>query len=325
MAGLDVQPFIALTDKSWFDFLASRAVDGVVDEVNFWSPKSTTPLKTMVPGEPVFLRLKKPWHAIAGYGFFAHFSVMDLDVAWDYFDWKNGDADKLRFLGRVGAYRGVDLLNPATTREHLGCTILRSVHFWPTERWMPWAEAEGWHANIVQGKAERDPRRVVKLLQQMDADEQLIPDDLSVDPFEPLTADEREVTLSSRIDREGQGAFRARILDAYGRCCAITGEHTEPVLDAAHIQPYLGARSNHVQNGLLLTKEFHTLFDLGYVGVTPDYQILVSPALQRDWRNGKRYYPFDHKNLVKVPDRQELRPSRKALEWHLANRFRKAS
>ena len=75
-------PFIALTDKAWFDFLAGHAEHGVVDEVNFWSPASTEPLKEMQPGEPVFLRLKKPWHAIAGYGLFAHFSVLDLDVAW---------------------------------------------------------------------------------------------------------------------------------------------------------------------------------------------------------------------------------------------------
>lgn len=27
--------------------------------------------------------------------------------------------------------------------------------------------------------------------------------------------------------------------------------------------------SNHVQNGVLLTEEFHTLFDRGYVTITP--------------------------------------------------------
>lgn len=42
------------------------------------------------------------------------------------------------------------------------------------------------------------------------------------------------------------------------------------VLDAAHIQPCLGPRSNHPQNGLVLTKEFHALFDRGYVTVTPE-------------------------------------------------------
>jgi hypothetical protein len=95
------------------------------------------------------------------------------------------------------------------------------------------------------------------------------------------------------IRRLGQGTFRARLLDAYGRRCAITGERTEPVLDAAHIQPYLGPRSNHIRNGLVLSKEFHTLFDLGYVGIDPDYKVHVSPRLYDEWHNGRRYYEYD--------------------------------
>jgi hypothetical protein len=221
-------PYIALTDKAWFDFLAARADRGVVDEVNFWSPASSDPLKTLHPGEPVFFRLKKPWHAVAGYGLFAHFSVLDLDVAWDCFGWKNGDPDKLRFLTRIGGYRGIDLLHPKARREHLGCTILRSAHFWPEERWLPWAEAQGWQVNIVRGKSERDSARALRLLAEMDADQQLIPDDLSERPFEPFDVDERAFVLRSQATREGQGAFRTRVLDAYGRRCAITGEHTEP-------------------------------------------------------------------------------------------------
>jgi hypothetical protein len=37
-------PFIANTDRAWFDFLASKAISGVVDEVNFWLPKGTSVL-----------------------------------------------------------------------------------------------------------------------------------------------------------------------------------------------------------------------------------------------------------------------------------------
>ncbi len=103
-------PFIAVTDKAWFDFLADRADDGALDEVNFWSPRSTRPMKQMALGEPVFFRLKSPVNAIAGYGFFAHFAVLDLEVAWQRFGWKNGDPDRRRFLDRIGKYRGVDSL-----------------------------------------------------------------------------------------------------------------------------------------------------------------------------------------------------------------------
>jgi putative restriction endonuclease len=37
--------------------------------------------------------------------------------------------------------------------------------------------------------------------------------------------------------RLGQGAFRLLVTDAYQRRCAVTGERTLPVLDAAHIRP----------------------------------------------------------------------------------------
>src|SRR5688500_12535123 len=73
-------------------------------------------------------------------------------------------------------------------------------------------------------------------------------------PFELVETDHRRWISVPAAVREGQGTFRARLLDAYGRRCAVTGERTEPVLAAAHIQPYLGARSNHIQNGILLTQ-----------------------------------------------------------------------
>jgi putative restriction endonuclease len=316
-------PFIGVTDKAWFDFLSSRADGGYLDEVNFWSPRSTTPIKRMSLAEPFFFRLKAPVNAIAGYGFFAHFAALDLEIAWQCFGWKNGDPDRPSFLRRIGEYRGVNLLAPRVERAPLGCTILRSVQLWPEARWIPWGEDEGWARNIVQGKTERDEARAVRLLAQMQASDQLIPD-LLEPGFDPVEIDERSVATRDVTLREGQGAFRARVLDAYGRACAITGEHTEPVLDAAHIQPYLGPRSNHVQNGLLLTKEFHTLFDLGYVTVSPDYVVHVSPALMTDWQNGKRYYPYDDKPLITVPESGAERPSASALEWHNERVFRRA-
>lgn len=317
-----LEPFIANTDRAWFDFLASRAIGGRVDEVNFWLPRATAPMKAMSPGETVFFRLKRPDYAIAGYGFYAHFEAVDLHLAWSMFGWKNGDPDKRRFFERIGAYRGTDLLDPRATVAPIGCTILRDATFWPESRWIPWGMAQGWAANIVQGKTERDRERASALAAAVLADSRHLPDDLA-ERFVPLELDERTFVLRETAEREGQGAFRLRLLDAYGGQCAITGEHTVPVLDAAHIQPYLGPRSNHVQNGLLLTKEFHALFDAGYVAVTPDYEVRVSERLRADWKNGKRYYPYDRERLLHLPDDPALRPSRDALAWHLEHVFKK--
>ena len=48
-----MRPFIALTDKAWFGYLSSAAQDGIVDEVNFWSPKSTFTRQSMALGMTV--------------------------------------------------------------------------------------------------------------------------------------------------------------------------------------------------------------------------------------------------------------------------------
>jgi len=308
-------PFLALTDKAWFDYLTSIASEGRVDEVNFWSPRAQRPMKQMRPGAPVFFRLKSPINAVAGYGFFAHFTILELDTAWSTFGIKNGDPNRQRFLQRIGGYRNSDLSAHSDNRKPLGCTILRDAVFWPQQRWIPWGASEDWKPNIVQGRTETDANRASRLLGEIQLDALGEPEDFA-SQFEPLDIDERELAAASVHYREGQGAFRTRILDAYGRRCAISGEKTEPVLDAAHVQPYLGPRSNHVQNGLLLSKEFHALFDHGLLTVTPDYRIRVSSQIKERWSNGRRFYSFDEQPLISLPKEPDKQPSRDALRWH---------
>jgi putative restriction endonuclease len=67
--------------------------------------------------------------------------------------------------------------------------------------------------------------------------------------------------------RIGQGVFRIAVTDAYGRACAVTGEHSLPALEAAHIRPYAAEGLHDVANGLLLRSDLHRLFDKGYVTV----------------------------------------------------------
>lgn len=64
----EIRPFIAVTDRGWFDFLSSCAGGGRLDEVNFWSPRAIRPIKNFRPGDPFFFRLKQPVNAIVGEG-----------------------------------------------------------------------------------------------------------------------------------------------------------------------------------------------------------------------------------------------------------------
>lgn len=320
---MSAEPYIAIADPRGYEFFMGRlgGEGGVIDEVNFWSPKSQRPLKAMALGTPVFLRLPRPHHALVGYGFFAHFVVLDLREAWNMFEWRNGDATEPEFLRRLGSFRGVDLLEPGAARAPIGCTILRDVRYWPRERWVRWGAAEGWKANTVQGATERDAARAQRLLALITKDGLRCPDDLeSEGSFDPVGED---ATGPLRVvaARVGQGTFRARLLSAYGGRCAITGECIQPVLDAAHIQPYRGAASNHVQNGLLLTKDLHALFDAGYLGIEPDARtVLVSERLRKDWHNGKHFYALRGAPLREAAS-ESHRASAGALRWHLETTF----
>jgi putative restriction endonuclease len=119
----------------------------------------------------------------------------------------------------------------------------------------------------------------------------------------------------------GQGIFRLAVTDAYDRACAVTGEHSLPALEAAHIRPYGDGGAHEIPNGLLLRSDIHRLFDKGYVGVTLDHRFIVSKRLKDDYANGHSYYPLDGR-AIRVPPRAEEHPSAQWLEWHLAQRFR---
>jgi hypothetical protein len=130
--------------------------------------------------------------------------------------------------------------------------------------------------------------------------------------FDPTgIKDARTRILSSIVRRQGQPAFRRRLLSAYNRRCAITGCSVESVLEAAHIVPYKGEITNRPENGILLRADFHTLFDLRLIAVDEvTMRLLVSPRL-----NGTGYEKYRGKQ-VRVPKDVYNRPSREAIEQH---------
>jgi putative restriction endonuclease len=121
--------------------------------------------------------------------------------------------------------------------------------------------------------------------------------------------------------RIGQGVFRIAVTEAYGRACAATGEHTLPVLEAAHIRPFAAEGPHDVSNGLLLRSDLHRLFDKGYVTVTPDLHIEVSGRLKGDYSNGKSYYPL-HGKVVSRPLDARAAPGTAFLRWHNEHVYR---
>lgn len=136
--------------------------------------------------------------------------------------------------------------------------------------------------------------------------QQWLQDIPSIDEIE----DERRKTLAQIAERQGQPAFRSRLLKVYQNKCSITGWEIPEVLEAAHIIPYRGEWGNVTQNGLLLRSDLHTLFDKGLITIGDDYRIIVHESLR-----GSPYGKI-HGRPLRSPISEEHRPSRKALRWH---------
>ena len=120
--------------------------------------------------------------------------------------------------------------------------------------------------------------------------------------------DTRKRRANSIVQRRGQSRFRERLLCTYRGMCAITGYDADEALEAAHIQPYMGEMSNHVQNGLLLRSDIHLLFDMGLIAIDPESdRVAIAPRLL-----SSSYGKLDGK-LANLPDSLHLRPSKAVL------------
>ena len=135
---------------------------------------------------------------------------------------------------------------------------------------------------------------------------------MAADDFDPAGSDGlRERELRSIARRRGQPGFRKKLLKAYGAACAISGCKDAGVLDAAHIAPHRGIESNHIQNGLLLRTDLHTLFDVGLLSIDPaDMKVRVAPSVV-----STEYRALDGRAL-RLPRDAAQRPSKKALAKH---------
>lgn len=83
----------------------------------------------------------------------------------------------------------------------------------------------------------------------------------------------------SRLARPQQSAIRKNLIQAYGQC-ALTGEKTTAVLDAAHIIEAGKKGAYTLKNCLLLRSDLHRLFDRGYLKFSHLGDVTVSPEIR---------------------------------------------
>jgi putative restriction endonuclease len=302
-----VRAWVAVTDKDWYQFLSQRPE---LDEVNFWQPGGVRPFGILSPGEPFLFKLHYPENAIVGGGFFVHSSVVPSSVAWDAFGEKNGASSYEAMRGRIERYRRSS--SDPRAQYNIGCIILQEPFFFGERDWLP--APQDFSRQIVQGKTYDLAEPVGRTLWQAVLEQwrgsqrSMVSEPLRTE----ISLDWRERQVRQRL---GQGAFRLLVTDVYQRRCAVTGEKALPVLQAAHIRPVTKDGFHRLDIGLLLRSDIHTLFDQGYVTVTPDHRFLVGTRLKKDFDNGEPYYPLSGSRIW-LPNRVEDRPQRGFLEWH---------
>lgn len=93
------------------------------------------------------------------------------------------------------------------------------------------------------------------------------------------------------------------------------------MLEAGHIKPFSRQGPNEIRNGLLLRSDLHILFDRGFVTVTPDLTVEVSPKIREEYENGRDYYALHGRSPAIVPALAANRPSNEFLDWHNRNVF----
>jgi hypothetical protein len=125
------------------------------------------------------------------------------------------------------------------------------------------------------------------------------------------TEDHRDFETRTVAKREGQLAFAQSLHSAYGGACCITGTQLAAVLEAAHILPYRGRKTNQVRNGLLLAVDIHRMFDKRLLGVSPEYRIELAPSV-----TDSRYHSLDGQEL-RLPSNPGMNPS----PTYLSSRF----
>jgi len=302
---------LGVTDNNWFRFLSELRAP---EEVNFWHPSGVAPFGPQPEGMPFLFKLKAPNNHIAGGGFLVKFESLPLPLVWDAFGDKNGAASYSELVKLV-----VPLRRDKDGRTpEVGCSILAEPFFWPRSDWIDVGSM--FPRNIVSGKFFDSAEDVGAALWGQ------IQQRLRRHQTHSGRVEEVAMTFGAPrlvAPRRGQGAFRALVTNAYQRTCALTGEHTLPVLEAAHIKPFSEGGPNNTYNGLLLRSDFHKLFDIGLVTVTRDHRIEVSRRIHDEWYNGKAYSRLHGARLALVPSDSRDRPSAELLDWHNQNCYEK--
>lgn len=125
--------------------------------------------------------------------------------------------------------------------------------------------------------------------------------------------------------RVNQDFFRKVILSIYNNKCAISGIDIPELLIASHIIPWAKNEKERLNphNGICLSPLYDGCFDKGYIGITPEYRVMLSKSLKANLSKNyfSRQFGDFEGNTIHLPDR--FLPQPDFLEYHYENVFKK--
>ena len=134
-----------------------------------------------------------------------------------------------------------------------------------------------------------------------------------------IGVDDSRRSYVERITRQRlhQPLFRARVLEAYERQCAMCRLRHAELLDASHILPDSHPRGLPiVPNGISLCKIHHAAYDRNLIGVRPDLVIEVRPDIMSESDGPMLRHGLQEMagTVLHVPGSRASRPAEEALE-----------
>lgn len=293
--------YVTSVDLDWYETVRSARSD----EVNVWRPGIHHQFRAVEPGEPVLLRLKAPIDAIGGFGFFSHFSILPVSLAWRMFESANGEKSLASMRDRViGLRRQHAMALPERSDLDVGCILLQMATLFAEDDWFaPPADFDdhsghGKRYDLTLGEGKRLWSNCVARLSRASAEK----------------LDGESVRPSSRY---GPRSFRIAVLDVWDRRCAVTGEGVVAALDAARFRPEMPG-SLSLSNAILLRADLAYLLEAGYITITPQHTVLVSESISPE--TGRDYGRLSGTG-IRLPANPAARPDPELLWWHHRERF----
>lgn len=122
--------------------------------------------------------------------------------------------------------------------------------------------------------------------------------DVDIDQIQ-LVGKERLQIIKARVN---QSFFRKTILASYNYTCCITGISHPELLVAGHISPWGQDEANRMnpRNGIAINALHDKAFETGYLTITSDYKIKISPLLLRkkNEHNEKYFSCYEGKDII---------------------------